>query len=948
MNQPNFKNQNIDIILYEPGFTRMFEWLAYIALAVGVISIFFGLATAGTGVKPGAILVIIQSLAILTMIRVGKLKWAAVFVSWFGTLSVLPAAYFTLGLTSIHWGVVPMLILCGSWLLGKRTGLWLAVTAAGFAVVLYILHKSGHTFSHTYPPEVSLATVLALLTMAVVMGGAGAEAFERKFKQLQESRQRLVRSEAQLFALFDSTEDLIWSVEADTYSLVKFNAALSDYFYTERGIDIESGMTPDELFGDEVRARDWKALCQRAINEGRCSGEMALTDADQTFHLTFNRIMEQGTPLGVAVFAKNITEQIQNEEMRVNEYAFQNQLIESIPGIFYLFDSDGRFLMWNKNLLTVLGVTSHELVKRHPLDFIPADQQDQVRHTIAQVFREGASHVEADLLNGSGRRIPYLLSGYRLEWRGSASLLGVGLDISERKAAEQVQARHQAELENQVTERTRELSLAKNQADVANQAKSSFLANMSHEIRTPLTAIVGFSESLLQQELTGDERDQAIQTVIRNGRHLQGLISNILDFSKIEAGRLEIEHTVFDLAAFLADILSLGQAQARIRQIEFSVHLLSPLPIRVRSDLTRIRQILINLIGNALKFTHTGGRVRLLVSYDPANTLLLFTVQDSGIGIEDESVRELFKPFVQADVSTTRRFGGTGLGLSISRELARLLGGDIQVFSIKSLGSLFTVSLSAGQPDEIELTHEPEVRMVQAAAPERNNEIPRLAGHILVAEDTPDTQQLITLLLRRTGIRFTLVNNGQEALGAVQVAEFDLVLIDMQMPIMGGLEAVSLIRLTGFVQPIIALTANATEAYRAEARAAGCDDFLTKPIDQTAFFSALERYLPDKKSMSAHEDQAATGSLYEDPRYLSLKAAFIEELPGRLSGIAAASDQQNWDELGFKLHQLKGIAGSFGFPELSRMAGQIEFGLQNQEYQLVAAAVKTLIEQADT
>ncbi len=944
MNNPDTRplperDQTLDIILHEPGFARMFMVLGYFGLLTGMLITLFNLSTPGVGLKPGGILLMAQALATLAFTRRGKLKWAAVLICWIGIVAILPSAYTTLGLLSLSWALAPLLILCGSWLLSKRMGYWLAFVAASMALFFYGLHKTGHVFTHVYPPENMLMIMLSVVFVATLIGRTGSDAFQRKFDQLRESRHKLARSEMQLFALFDSTEDLIWSVEPDTFRLVKFNAAFAAYFGQEGAVRIEANMSPTELLADRPRASHWEALYRRALDTGRYSIEDSPGQDGQTFLLTFNPI---GEGMGIAVFARNITEQLQLEAVRENEYAFQNQLIESIPGIFYVFDADGRFLMWNKNLLDLLGVTAHELARYRVPDFIPLDQQVRVGQAIDHVFSTGNSVVEADILSGTGNAIPHLLTGYRLDWHGQLSLLGIGLDISERKAAEQALTRYQTELEQQVETRTRELTLAKQQADSANQAKGSFLANMSHEIRTPLTAIVGFSESLLQDTLSDAEREQATRTVIRNGQHLLGLISDILDFSKIEAGHLEIEPTTFDLADFLADLQALAQAQAQARQITFSLHLLSPLPVSIRTDVTRARQILINLLGNAVKFTPANGRVRLIVSYDPATALLLFTVQDTGIGIEQDAARELFKPFVQADVSTTRRFGGTGLGLSISRELARLLGGDIRIFSIKSLGSLFMVSLSAGQPDAIRLTDQPAEALKRATTSERTVMIPRLSGHILVAEDTPDTQQLISLLLRRTGVRFTVVSNGQEALGAIQVAEFDLLLIDMQMPVMGGLEACSLIRLTGFAEPVIALTANATEADKAEARAAGCDDFLTKPIDQATFYATLERYLPTSHERLQRLIQPAQHNLQDDPEYQALKAAFLQELPERLSSIGAAATAQDWAGLSSQLHQLKGIAGSYGFPDISRLTGQMEQRLRDGDYRQVSTDLTEL------
>jgi PAS domain S-box-containing protein len=746
MTLPDTPKDNLDSVLSDPGLPGMFYQTGGLILVTGVILTGFNLVTPGAGLKPGGLVIMSMGVIMLLLTWHKRIKWAATLLCWLGVLSVLPLAYTTTGLQSTVWAMGYLFIFAGTWLLGKRTGYLMAGLSLVYSLLLYLLHRSGHSFDYIYPLENLLAIAVSMITNTLIMGVHMNDAFQRKFRQLHDSRLERAASEAELFSLIDSTHDLVWSVSADSFRLVKFNRAIAGFFRHRHGIELRSGMVPADYLPDDALTHRWISLYRQASIKEVYSLQQEIFADGRIFRVTFNPLLKAGRLHGLSVFASDITGEINLHRVQDEQNAFEHQLIESIPGILYVFDQQGRYLKWNNNLLTELGITADALLQRQPLDTIAPAQRESVAEAMERVFTEGSHCIEAEVLTWRGP-VPYLLTGYRLDWQGSVALLGVGLDISERKAAEQAQTRYQAELERQVEDRTRELLLAKKQADVANQAKSGFLANMSHEIRTSLTAIVGFSESLLQQSLSDGEREQAIQTVIRNGRHLQGLITNILDFSKIEAGRLEIEYTLFELEGFLADIEVLAQAQAQTRDLRFSIHLLPPLPVKVRSDPTRLRQILINLLGNAIKFTLPSGQVRLLISYDQANALLLFTVQDSGIGMKPEAVQDLFKPFTQADASTTRRFGGTGLGLSISRELARLLGGDIEVSSIVALGSLFMVRLPVGVSDNVYLTDHPELKPRQPATDHHTVAVPRLYGHVLVAEDTADTRQLISLLL---------------------------------------------------------------------------------------------------------------------------------------------------------------------------------------------------------
>jgi PAS domain S-box-containing protein len=301
--------------------------------------------------------------------------------------------------------------------------------------------------------------------------------------------------------------------------------------------------------------------------------------------------------------------------------------------------------------------------------------------------------------------------------------VAVKQDITEYKRLMEELERHRHHLEELVAQRTAELDQARGAAEAANRAKSQFLANMSHEIRTPLTAIVGFAESMLESGQSMDERIEAITTVIRNGRHLQSLISDILDFSKIEAERIEIEKVAVPLPALLADVRA---SQVRGKDQDFSMHFLPPLPAVITSDPLRIRQILVNLISNAAKFTPADGSIRMIVSLDQDLEQLMISVQDTGIGIAAQEQERLFEPFVQADASTTRQFGGTGLGLTISRALAQRLGGDIQVISQRDLGSLFVLTLGTGPLEGVPLLWDSASFEVAPETPRAVHRAPRL------------------------------------------------------------------------------------------------------------------------------------------------------------------------------------------------------------------------------
>ncbi|MFH1419376.1 MAG: ATP-binding protein [Planctomycetota bacterium] len=425
-----------------------------------------------------------------------------------------------------------------------------------------------------------------------------------------------------------------------------------------------------------------------------------------------------------------------------------------------------------------------------------------------------------------------------------------------------------------------QLEVAIQEARNATQAKSAFLANMSHEIRTPMTAIMGFTENMLAPDLSPSDRIKAIHTVRRNGEHLLQLINDILDISKIEAGKLEVERIRCSPVQLVADVRDLMSVRAQQKGLPFDIAYEGEAPETIQSDPTRLKQILVNLIGNAIKFTDKGG-VRLVTRLvgtepsgrmGPSEPMLQFDIIDSGIGMTPEQLDRLFKPFTQADSSTTRKFGGTGLGLMISKHLAEMLGGSITIESKLGEGSRFRASVATGPLDGVRMLDDPTTATI--VHPEKASatkpEADRLDCRILLAEDNATNRVLVTGLLKKAGAKVTAVENGQLAVDAALAGSsrsreddserpFDVILMDMQMPVMDGYEATNLLRQKGYTGPIIALTAHAMASDRQKCIDAGCDDYASKPIDRRAIIQTVRKLLPDhaaSASVLANADAA--------------------------------------------------------------------------------------------
>jgi signal transduction histidine kinase/CheY-like chemotaxis protein len=527
--------------------------------------------------------------------------------------------------------------------------------------------------------------------------------------------------------------------------------------------------------------------------------------------------------------------ELQNEELRKVQYALD--LSRAVHVDFFDFAPTGYVTLSNRGLIqrTNLWFSTQVGIERRPLigtlwsALILRDDHSIWYSAQANLLKE-ATPIECHLrlLKGDGNLFWAHLSGCINK---SGQIAVVIVDISKLK-----------EIESQ-------LAQAKLAAEAANIAKSEFLANMSHEIRTPLSAMLGYTEILAQSTELSSGAQTTVESLKRNLNHLTHVVNDILDLSKIEAGKMDVERVDLDFLTTLSQVFEPLTLQAQLKGLALGVHFVGEIPKTIWTNAGRLRQILLNIVGNAIKFTERGA-VRVTIGLNakvPGKTRsLVFSVQDTGCGMDANQRQALFKPFSQVDSSVTRKYGGTGLGLTISRRLAELLGGTVEIIdSSPGHGSTFGITIDPGSMDGVIMrTGLTPADLKSAHEVSRDRPLPSdiLAGlKVLLAEDVDDLLELVSLFLSNRGAVVTPANNGAEAVALALSHDYDIVLMDMQMPVLDGYGATKQLRAQGYKKPIVALTAHALSSDRDKCLAAGCTEFICKPVVSAALVAKIAK-----------------------------------------------------------------------------------------------------------
>lgn len=813
----------------------LLQAIAVVVLLAGVGLLVLQYAAMSALPVPAAGVVIVSATLMLVLVRTQRQHWAVGVMCWGVLAACLISAFLNPGLLSLSLAAVPIVVMAGGLFLGQTAAYALAFTGLAAVLLAFEMPLQGMP---VLPPDKDWAQFpvhFAAILVATLMSTSAAAALKQHLRKLRESQ-------SHLSSIMDSTNDLIFSVDPVYFSLLVFNTQVHAQILQRCGVAAERGMLPEDIFKSDQKIQKWKSLFKRTLNENAFSIDYETSDGAIFYSLKFQCIQNGDEILGISVFGRDITQEKNNLKALAQQHEFQKKLVDSIPGIFYLFDVTGRFIQWNSNFEHVFGKNSEQIRKSHPLDYISEKDQSRTALSIQRAFEQGECRIDIDVVTSDGRYVPYLLSGYRFEWQGQVSLLGIGQDISERKSIENELLNYREHLEEIVHIRTEELTLAKVAAESSMAARSSFLANMSHEIRTPLNAIIGLAHLIHSEPLMPKQLDR-LGKLEASASHLLEIINAILDMTKIDSGKMLLEDEPICLHQIVNAVTAMLSERMQDKGLQLRTEIF-PLNFNLRGDATRLRQALLNYATNAIKFTPAGSiTVRTLLLKDtPVDALIRFEVRDTGVGIDTAVISRLFSNFEQADKTISRNYGGTGLGLAITKKISELMGGDAGVESEEGKGSTFWFTAKLRKDQAVKLDSEVHTPVSFSESNLKNI----LSGaRILLAEDESINQEIAVFMLEEVHMVVDTAENGEQAVQFASDKDYDLILMDMNMPVMDGLLATQKIRQSrrNAEIPILAMTANAFVEDRNQCIAAGMNDFISKPVELDVLYAKLEKWL---------------------------------------------------------------------------------------------------------
>jgi PAS domain S-box-containing protein len=841
------------------------------------------------------------------------------------------------------------------------------------------------------------------LTARVPVEGADeisclGETINSMLAALGQSQDRLRVSEEQYRHLFESSIDGLLILNSDGMIVETNPAACAMHGY-------ESGEMVG-LIGPQFVHRDSLSLFGQFVS---------LLPVEGRFHTEARNLRKNGSAFEVEVHGaivaykgkphlmgvvRDITERM-SAERQLREWMRRYELVVAASGqAAYDYDVPSGQIIWGATIGDVLGYSLHEINGGYA-QWVELLHPDDREATLIQLVaaQSACAYWDAEyrMRHSNGEYVWIRDRGFFLPDSHGKAMRHLGMleNVTERRQAEQELrcAKDRMEAANaelgRAIERANAMTLA---AEAANQSKSEFLANMSHEIRTPMTSILGFAGNLLDPHVSKADRGEFVRTIQRNGQHLLEIINDILDLSKIEANRLELERIRFSPVRVVSEVQALMEARARGKKLSLEIEYDGAIPETIQSDPTRLKQTLINLVGNAIKFTESGS-VRLVTRFLPGDmtqggvkdvppeeglragdaeagppmsargcsgSALQFEVIDSGVGIGVEQMAKLFRPFTQADSSTSRQYGGTGLGLTISKRLALLLGGDIVVESSLGLGSTFRLTVSTGPLDGVRLGKVPKGAELPSAEvlakwPEGCAQLP--ACRVLLAEDGPDNQRLIVFILKKAGAEVAVAENGQQAVETAlglspsrrkddAQRPFDVILMDMQMPVVDGYEATRMLRKQGYAGSIIALTAHAMTGDREKCLAAGCNDYAVKPIDRHQLVRIIGEQLTKARSSTLVQPQSAEARSSTDtgqPVSAAGIEAVLDDLPRMVAMLEKLQAAHDVEALALMAGQLKGAAAACGHEAIEEHARILEAAAAHADAAKLAECIQSLI-----